>query len=262
MHRRSRAARIWSVALGIFAITALLSAVPASASHSWGNYHWARTRNPFPVQLGNNLDSRWSPYLEAVAADWSASSVLDTPVTAGRYGPGACGWTAGRVEVCNGAYGQTGWSGFARIGLTSDGHITQGQVQVNDTYARSDTGMRHVMCQEVGHTLGLGHTSEDGSSQNTCMDYSGSRTSTRPNGHDYDQLEAIYAHLDSTTTVGQSARALPAGASFINLDTPAEWGRLVADYGRVSVYVRELGGGRRIVTHVTWAEGHERGRGE
>ncbi len=27
------------------------------------------------------------------------------------------------------------------------------------------------MCREIGHTFGLGHTSEDGSSQNTCMDY-------------------------------------------------------------------------------------------
>jgi hypothetical protein len=55
----------------------------------------------------------------------------------------------------------------------------------------------HVTCQEIGHVYGLGHTSEDGSSQGTCMDYSSSLGSQWPNAHDYEQLDAIYAHTDS-----------------------------------------------------------------
>jgi len=27
----------------------------ASATHSWGGYHWARTANPFTIKLGNNV---------------------------------------------------------------------------------------------------------------------------------------------------------------------------------------------------------------
>ena len=53
------------------------------------------------------------------------------------------------------------------------------------------------MCQEVD-TFGLGHTSEDGSSQNTCMDYfsktganAGSTLSPHPNQHDSDELTTI-----------------------------------------------------------------------
>lgn len=42
--------------------------------------------------------------------------------------------------------------------------------------------------------LGLGHTSVDGSSQGTCMDYSTDTASQWPNEHDYDQLVAIYGH--------------------------------------------------------------------
>jgi hypothetical protein len=47
--------------------------------------------------------------------------------------------------------------------------------------------------------------------------------------------------------------SIAAGAADVDLDNPAQWGRLVADYGGASVYVREFGGGIRIITHVTWA---------
>ena len=57
------------------------------------------------------------------------------------------------------------------------------------------------MCQEVAHTFGLDHQSEDGSSLNTCIDYfsntganAGSALSTKPNPHDFDELNTIYAH--------------------------------------------------------------------
>ena len=64
------------------------------------------------------------------------------------------------------------------------------------------------MCQEVAHTFGLDHQSEDGTSLNTCMDYfsntgvnAGSTRITMPNAHDFDELGIIYQHVDSTTTV-------------------------------------------------------------
>jgi hypothetical protein len=47
------------------------------------------------------------------------------------------------------------------------------------------------MCQEVGHLFGLGHTSEGGSSQGTCMDYSNSPDSQWPNAQDYDMLACV-----------------------------------------------------------------------
>ena len=68
---------------------------------------------------------------------------------------------------------------------------------MNDSYANyynSDANEApHVMCQEVGHDFGLGHTSENGTSQNTCMDYyrntsNSDWTSTGPNQHDFDML--------------------------------------------------------------------------
>ncbi|MCI0414256.1 hypothetical protein L0222_15865 [bacterium] len=29
----------------------------AMAGHSWGNYHWARTSNPFTLKLGDDVTS-------------------------------------------------------------------------------------------------------------------------------------------------------------------------------------------------------------
>src|SRR3989337_164385 len=61
-------------------LIAMLAAFPlsAGASHSWGNYHWARTSNPFTLKLGDNVTSVWDSYLAEASSDWSQSSVLNT----------------------------------------------------------------------------------------------------------------------------------------------------------------------------------------
>jgi hypothetical protein len=237
---------------GCAALVALVSAgfaATASANHAWGTYHWGRTANPFTLKVGDNMTtSNWRSHLSISAADWSKSNVLDLSVVAGAA-KGRCRPTSGRVEVCNDTYGFNGWLGLAQIWL-SGGHIVQGVTKMNDSYFNTSTyniepEKRHVVCQEIGHTFGLGHTSEDGSSQNTCMDYYSNRsqndwTSTAPNQHDYDQLSQIYSHTDSSNTYSNAG--LPSSVP--------EW----APAGeRASVYVDHLPNGMTLVTHVTWA---------
>jgi len=240
--------KLVALAIAVTAFAGLVGA--ASANHAWGNYHWARTTNPFTLKLGDNVSSAWASYLATTSTDWSKSTVLDTTVVAGQS-KGRCRPTAGRVEVCNGSYGQNGWLGVASI-WANGSHITQGTVKVNDTYFNTPTyntpAWRNlVMCQEVGHTLGLDHQDENFTNTNlgTCMDYTNDPASNQhPNTHDYQQLEGIYAHTDSTTTVGMSTGFLPdAVPSF----TPAH---------RVSrsTYRTDLGEGRSLVTHVFWIE--------
>lgn len=182
----------------------------AQANHSWGNYHWARTSSPFTLRLGDNLtSSSWKSHLSQTSSDWnSGNTPLLTSIIAGTSNK-RCSMVAGTTQVCNGTYGNNGWLGLASINLTGGVHITQGTAKMNDTYFNNATYNNpneklHVMCQEVAHTFGLGHTSEDGSSQNTCMDYfsntganATSTLSTKPNKHDFDQLKLIYGHLDS-----------------------------------------------------------------
>lgn len=261
---KSRAA----IVLGIIVTVGSISGI-ALANHTWGPYHWARTANPFTVRLGDNLSSSWDPFLATASTDWSVSSVLDTQVVAGKSSS-SCRATKGRVEVCNRKYGSNGWLGIASIWINGD-HITQGTVKVNDTYfgkAPYNTipWKNLVMCQEVGHTFGLGHQDENFSNANldTCMDYTSNPASNQhPNQHDYDLLETIYAHLDSTNTSFATAQKSWFGRAsaqelLANFDSEnaKEWGQAIKTdiEGRANLFVRDLGNGNKVFTHVFWTE--------
>ena len=251
--------KLAAVATAAAFVTAFIPGV-VQADHSWNNYHWARASNPFTLKLGDNVDSEWDRHLRTTSTDWTKSSVVDTPVTAGGTKPRSCRGTRGRVEVCNAPYGNTGWLGIASISITSGSHITQGIVKLNDTYfntAKYNTpAWRNVVsCQEVGHTLGLDHQDErfDNADLGTCMDYSNNPVPNQhPNAHDYTMLEQIYAHLDSVTTVGGTGGK---GNGRQSGNDASSWGRLVSGSRAAghSTYVRNLGDGQQVVTFVTWA---------
>lgn len=185
----------------------------AMASHTWNNYHWARNTSSFRLQVIDSNSASWDDELALALSQWSKSTKLDMVVVAGADDTTTrrrCGAVAGKVRSCNYTYGNNGWLGLASINIDSNGHITQGTSKMNDSYSSSFASQderRHVMCQELGHTIGLGHTSENGTSQNTCMDYSQSPTSTAPNQHDYDQLALQYSHTDSYNSYSTTAAA-------------------------------------------------------
>jgi hypothetical protein len=238
-------------------ISLLLISPSALASHSWGNYHWARTTNPFTLKLGDNLTASWDPYLVTTSHDWSLSSVLDTAIVAGKSNPKNCRATSGQVEVCNSKYGNNGWLGIAQIWTNGD-HIVQGVTKVNDTYfstAKYNTvaWKNLVMCQEVGHNFGLDHQDEifDNANLGTCMDYTNNpETNQHPNQHDYDELTLIYSHLDTVNTVSQTTASIANG----NFENRSDWGRELKNNGHVAKYERDLGFGRKLFTFVVLAE--------
>lgn len=246
--------------LMVVSILAAMAAAPstASASHAWDNYHWARTSNPLRLSLGDNLTNGWNSYLVTTSADWSVSPVVDTTIVPGQSKNKNCRPTTGRVEVCNATYGNNGWLGVAQI-WASGSHITQAAVRVNDTYFKTPkyntpAWKNLVMCQEVGHALGLDHQDEDVTNAplGTCMDYTNDPTANQhPNSHDYDQLLSIYAHLDSTTT----AAPAPAGMANGEFHSQADWGQLLRSSpdGRAALFERDFGNGHKIFTFVFWA---------
>jgi hypothetical protein len=234
----------------------------ANADHSWSTYHWARTSNAFTLQLGDNLTSNWDPFLVTTSTDWSTSAVLDTRITPGTN-LRKCGAVLGRVEVCNDRYGNNGWLGVAQVWL-SGGHISQGTVKVNDTYFNTTryntTAWKNlVMCQEVGHTFGLDHQDENQTNANlgTCMDYTNlPNTNQYANSHDFEQLESIYLHRDTSTTIRSTTTSVGKNP-IANLDDPSSWGKPAGpkdSRGRSSHFELDLGNGQKVFTFVVWAD--------
>jgi hypothetical protein len=243
-----------AAALAILAFTG----ATAQANHSWGGYHWARTANPFTLQVMDNVSGVWDTHLNTAISDWSQSTVLDLTKVAGSGNAKSCRPVAGRIKACNALYGNTDWLGIASIWITGGTHITQGTTKVNDTWFNTPTynttAWRNlVMCQEIAHDFGLDHQDENFENPNlgTCMDYTDDpSTNQHPNRHDYDQLVTIYSHLDSTSTIG-STTAFAAEPG----NDRASWGKLVrgsASHGH-GLYVRDFGRGNMVITHVIWA---------
>lgn len=270
-------------------VVVLLAAVPVFASHGWSTYHWGRScatcaRSITLYSSLTTTNTNWADHLnKSTFGDpanpntsnrrgWNDSAALTLSITAGATDSTTranCPSVTSHVRVCNYTYGSNGWLGLAQISLVSGtSHINWGTTKVNDTYFNTgsypNTEKRHVMCQETGHDYGLGHTSENGSSQNTCMDYyrntsSSDWTSTGPNQHDFDQLLTQHHWGSKTFLPGDNVTtlSLPYGDGF---NEPWQWGTPEGwdDEGRPNLFrvvigTDSEGNEHELLTHVYWA---------
>ena len=203
----------------------LLTASAAQAGHQWGSYHWERDgAGPLTLSIGENHDAydvygdgtyvaNWPSIFSDVVADWE-QSINGGPGVGGTGGYGgahldttAVAAGAGDIESFNDDYGNSGWLGIASIWISrgKNKHITRGESKVNEFYITlagydgfdEPVEWWAVMCQEIGHTFGLGHNDEGsagGTPDDTCMN-----TETRPlrfdipNIHDTEMLDLMYA---------------------------------------------------------------------
>ncbi|HXG75233.1 MAG TPA: hypothetical protein VNJ53_01555 [Gaiellaceae bacterium] len=254
-----------ALTLTALAVAAVAIVGTALANHSWGSYHWTRTSSEVTLAVGDNVSSSWDSYLNGAIADWNPSTVVELSKVSGGTSPSSCQPTAGRIEACNAAYGNTGWLGIAQIWV-SGGHITQATTKVNDTYFATATyntpaWRALVMCQELAHDFGLDHQDENFSNANlgSCMDYtndpdggaggasSSDPSNEHPNAHDFEQLLAIYSHTDGSGGGGKPCRGKKCPNAHENAPPLAQ-----ASRANGSVYVDDLPNGGRRVTHVFW----------
>ena len=178
------------------------------------------------------------------------------------------------IRICNLAYGKNGWVGLAGISIDAGGHIFTGYTKLNDTYFsldfyNNDPWKQSVICQELGHDVGLDHQDEDfyNTSLNSCMDYSYT-PSLWPNSHDFQQLEKIYGHTDSYDSYADTADDGGGGGGGCNApkgkgcnkagvgqsNSNSEWGISLGRRGAHETFIRIDPDGTRHVTFVTWVD--------
>lgn len=263
-------------ALAAVSVAAL--SVPASATHSWGGYHWAGNGSNLTLKVNKAITSPWTTSVNTSISDWNASNELTLTSATSTANRRKCSPIAGQILVCNDSYGQRGWLGIASIWLSS-GHISQATTKLNDSYfnqAQYNTPAWRalVACQEIGHDFGLDHQDEGFGPPNigTCMDYTNDpdgggaygASNEHPDSHDYAMLNTIYNHDDGFTTATASTnfgiRAVgrptpPTSPSNSAGDSPGEWGRAIHSdgLGRPDVFLKDVAGGHKVITHVFWA---------
>lgn len=262
--------------LVLAAASCSLFVMTVNAGHTWNRYHWATTDGIVHLPSVNKVTSDWITSYKTSLDKWEISAHIDHSTRENGDSSASsretCSPTLGKIVTCNYSYGNNGWAGLASINLDRKRHITQGVAKMNDYYMVNDPVdyRNHVMCQEIGHLYGLGHTSENGSSQQTCMDYSDDINSQWPNGHDYDTLASIYNHFDNYATAAGTTTEPPTeppadckggwkkcGGEKPTSGQARDFGIKVSQSGKSQIWVAPGEGGTLWVTHITLAEGYD-----
>ncbi len=179
--------------------------MPGRAHHTWVNYHWPRPANPvvLPYKVSIANPTTWGTLVNKVTYEWG-NVYQYKPGTLDAFNFKAV--SAGQkftIDIAD--FGANGWFGASTINVSpATGHIISAAVQINDFYFKGTYNTArardHVLCQEVGHVLGLEHNRLPQIFGASCMNDDASTLNLprfrTPNYHDADQINSNYSHLD------------------------------------------------------------------
>jgi len=152
------------------------------------------------IEIINALDPKYDPYFFKAASAWQSANRLRKPdaikFVISRT-PKECEYgVKGKVIMCNGDYGPSGYVGVEITNTIRD-EIVKSRIKLNDHYLSNTdpTYVQYVTCHEMGHSLGLAHLDEDFNNLplGSCLDYTRDiHDSQMPNEMDYDELVRMY----------------------------------------------------------------------
>jgi len=179
-----RASLLWSA---VFVVAIAFGAIgTAWANHRWGCWKYADAN----INLHNGCTGSYATYVNEEGVGDSNSWHNYTDVNFSNSSQG----TTDHLNCFNGSYGINGWLGIAEILTYSGCIVQQGRARFNQSYldnaayGYSATNKKHVVCQEIGHPLGLSH--QKGQAQ-SCMN-DRILSVPNPNSHDQSMINSIY----------------------------------------------------------------------
>ncbi len=281
---------------------ALLLLAPSAQAVQWGDYHWAGSA-PLSLDVYDNLSTAYESSLElAVGAppsgigSWEYTGVLNMQLHTGGTNTD-CNPVSGHIEVCNGAYGATGWLGLTQIWTINGSEIIESTSKINDSYfasapynATDNLWRDKTLCHELGHSVGLDHQDNDYSTNlMSCMDITADLVDADryPNTADYQTLQDMYGSSSgggsttTTTSGGGKSRnktsggggggggkgknkmtALPPAFDGLTFDEPKQWGQVIRTMsnGLEETFDLDFGNGVHVLTNVEWVSQEEHDR--
>ena len=149
--------KLWTVVLGLLVLGLLTVNLQLASAHRWGDWHW----NKKTIKVRNT--SNFHAEAEAAINDWDSRTKLKLPRRSKHT----------NISVFDGNYGKTGWGGLASIKNTGWDwwcwwwcKVTHGHARYNSYYKNvtkgtgSNSDIRGIFCQEIGHLFGLGHSND------------------------------------------------------------------------------------------------------
>ena len=164
---------------------------------TWRN---ANGKGGLELEIVNALDDRWASYFAEAVADWEngdPDALILTTSMAKSPDP-SCAAIDGKMKVCNGDYGDTGWRGVNELVFDGKNRIQTSVAKMNEFYldaGSSDNEKQYTMCHEIGHGFGLAHTDENfmNAPLGDCLDYTKNpEPNLRPGLVNYEKLANMY----------------------------------------------------------------------